>query len=101
VCVCVCLHSPSLPLYDRNFTTMYKCWYESMTADCTGTPYFLILCCRLSQMVDRWRGKVNTSFLCFRSCQLNSIVNILWSWFTETWQFWISTLTSGLPHEAC
>jgi len=50
VCVCVCLsvHFLSIPLYDSKLTNMYKCWYERMTADCTGTLYFLIPCCRLS-----------------------------------------------------
>jgi len=42
VCVCVCLsvRSLSLPLYDSKLTSMYECWYERMTADCTGTPTF-------------------------------------------------------------
>jgi len=37
-----------------------------MTADCMGTPYFLIPCCRLSQMVDCWKGKLNTIFVLFQ-----------------------------------
>jgi len=66
VCVCLSVYSLFLPLYDSKLTTKYKCWYERMTADCTGTPYFLIPCCRLSQKVDRWRRIQNTNFILFQ-----------------------------------
>jgi len=37
-----------------------------MTGDCTGTSYFLIPCCRLSQTVHCWRGKLNANFVLFQ-----------------------------------